>query len=78
MLGTDGKELRQRAVSQPVSQPGVYQEEAILKRRAKMAEQDRTPIADSTRALLLIPLLPLIVCLKLLVCRTSKCFVMTY
>ena len=44
MLGTDGKDLRQRAVSQPVSQPGVYQEESILKRRAKMAEEDRTPL----------------------------------
>ena len=44
MLGTDGKDLRQRAVSQPVSQPGVYQEESILKRRVKMAEEGRTPL----------------------------------
>jgi len=43
MLGADGQELRQRAVPNPVSQPGVYQEESILARRAKMREEDRSP-----------------------------------
>ena len=43
MLGADGTELRQRTVAQPVSEPGRYQEESILKRRAKMAQEDREP-----------------------------------
>ena len=43
MLGADGAELRQRTVAQPVSEPGRYQEESILKRRAKMAQEDREP-----------------------------------
>lgn len=43
MLAADGSELRHRPVAQPVSEPGKYQEESILVRRAKMAQEDREP-----------------------------------
>mmetsp|Transcript_59813 Transcript_59813/g.50674 ORF Transcript_59813/g.50674 Transcript_59813/m.50674 type:complete len:220 (-) Transcript_59813:91-750(-) len=44
MLNGDGSELRHRPVAQPVSQPGVYQEESILRRHAKMREEDMEPV----------------------------------
>lgn len=44
MMNPDGS-LRQRTVTNPVSQPGVYQEESILRRRAKMAQEDREPVS---------------------------------
>jgi len=44
MLNSDGSELRHRPVAQPVSQPGVYQEESIIRRHAKMREEDMEPV----------------------------------